>query len=157
VKDSSREPAGGATGGGKVSGAGKEGLEGPVPPPLAKKMERLAGKQADIRNKAERVSVAFKVLKYPTNEADKLVTDMKSVEDDLKNYRYRNVLRQRPILLKGLQTAKLMVHNEIAVGKDFSATLPPEVQREILDTAERELPPEYREIVQKYYESLSEK
>jgi hypothetical protein len=157
VKDSSKEPAGGATGGGKVSGASKEGLEGPVPPPLAKKMERLAGKQAEIRNKAERVSVAFKVLKYPTSEADKLVTDMKSVEDDLRNYRYRNVLRQRPILLKGLQTAKLVLENQITVRKDFTATLPPEVQREILDTAERELPPEYREIVQKYYESLSEK
>jgi tetratricopeptide (TPR) repeat protein len=157
VKDSSKEPAGGATGGGKVSGAAPEGLEGPVPPPLAKKMERLAGKQADIRNKAERVSVAFKVLKYPTTEADKLVADMKSVEDDLKNYRYRNVLRQKSILLKGLGTEKLMAHNEITVGKDYSATLPPEVQREIMDTAERELPAEYREIVQKYYESLSEK
>ena len=156
-KDSSKEPAGGATGGGKVSGAAPEGLEGPVPPPLAKKMERLAGKQADIRNKAERVSVAFKVLKYPTTEADKLVADMKSVEDDLKNYRYRNVLRQKSILLKGLGTEKLMAHNEITVGKDYSATLPPEVQREIMDTAERELPAEYREIVQKYYESLSEK
>jgi hypothetical protein len=101
--------------------------------------------------------VAFKVLKYPTTEADKLVADMKSVEDDLKNYRYRNVLRQKSILLKGLGTEKLMAHNEITVGKDYSATLPPEVQREIMDTAERELPAEYREIVQKYYESLSEK
>jgi len=50
-----------------------------------------------------------------------------------------------------------MLRNRIAVGKDFTATLPPEVQREIMDTAEHQLPPEYRELVQKYYESLSEK
>ena len=157
VKDSAKDPAGGSTGGGKVSGGSAEGLEGPVPPPLAKKMQRLAGKQADLRNRAERVAVAFKVLNYPTGEADKLVADMKEVEDDLKSYRYRNVLRKRRILLKGLQTAKLMLRNRIAVGKDFTATLPPEVQREIMDTAEHQLPPEYRELVQKYYESLSEK
>ena len=157
VKDSSKDPAGGSTGGGKVSGGSAEGLEGPVPPPLARKMERLAGKQADLRNRAERVAVAFKVLNYPTTDADKLVTDMKDVEDDLKNYRYQNVLRKKHVLLKGLQTAKLMLQNRIAVGKDFTATLPPEIQREIMDTVEQQLPPEYRELVQKYYESLSEK
>jgi chaperonin cofactor prefoldin len=157
VKDSSTEPAGGATGGGKVSGASKEGLEGPVPGPLQKKMQRLAGKQADLRNRAERVSVAFKVLNYNTSEADKVVAEMKSVEDDLRNYRYQNVLRKKQILLKGLQTARLVLENQIAVTRDTSATLPPEVQREIMDTAEMSLPPEYEELVNKYYESLSEK
>lgn len=157
VKDSSGDAAGGSTGGGKLSGGSKEGLEGPVPPPLARKMQRLAGKQADIRNRAERVSVAFKVLNYPAAEVDRLVTDMKSVEDDLRNYRYQNVLRKKPILLKGLRTAKLMLQNRITVGKDFTAMLPPEVQQEIMDTAEHELPVEYRELVQRYYESLSEK
>ena len=88
---------------------------------------------------------------------DRLVGDMKKVEDDLRNYRYRNVLRQRRILLKGLETAKLMLQNRITVGKDYTATLPPEVQREIMDTAAQQLPSEYRELVQKYYESLSEK
>jgi hypothetical protein len=62
-----------------------------------------------------------------------------------------------PVVPETVETAKLMVQNRVAVGKDYTATLPPEVQQEILDTAERELPPEYRDIVQKYYESLSEK
>ena len=157
VKDSSSEPAGGATGGGKVAGASKEGLEGPVPPQTQRKMERLAGKQADIRNAAERVNVAFKVLKYPTTELDKAISDMKSVEDDLKNYRYDNVLRKRRVLLKGLGTARMMVESRVKVSRDFSATLPAEVRREILDTTEQELPAEYRALVERYYESLSEK
>jgi hypothetical protein len=157
VKDTSKEPAGGATGGGKVSGASKEGLEGPVPPPLARKMERLAGRQSDIRNRAERVSIAFKVLNYPADELNGLVSAMKDTEDDLRNYRYKNVLRRKNVLLKGLQAARLLVQSRVTVARDFTATLPPEVQREIVDTADQELPVEYRELVQKYYESLSEK
>ena len=39
------------------------------------------------------------------------------------------------------------------LGSDAGA----KVYREIMDTAEHQLPPEYRELVQKYYESLSEK
>ncbi|HUV39509.1 MAG TPA: hypothetical protein VMY39_07830, partial [Planctomycetota bacterium] len=155
VKDSSKDPAGGSTGGGKVSGGSKEGLEGPVPPPLAKKMERLAGKQADIRNRAERVRLAFKVLNYGTDDVDRVVADMADIENDLRSYRYQNVLRRKHITLKGLETARLLLANRISVGRDYTATLPPEVQKEIMDTAEELLPPEYRELVQKYYESLS--
>ena len=36
MDDKSKDPPGGATGGGKISGSGAEGLEGPVPPPLAR-------------------------------------------------------------------------------------------------------------------------
>ncbi len=157
VKDSSPESAGGSTGGGKVSGASKEGLEGPVPPQTQRKMERLAGKQADIRNTAERVNIAFKVLKYPTTELEKAIADMKQTEDDLKNYRYDNALRRKRIMIKGLETAKMMTESRVKVGRDFSAGLPPEVRREILDASEQQLPPEYRDLVEKYYESLSEK
>ncbi len=46
VSDSSGEPAGGATGGGKLSGAGAEGLEGPLPPQMKEQLQRLAGKHA---------------------------------------------------------------------------------------------------------------
>ncbi|MCD4669943.1 MAG: hypothetical protein K8S14_05815, partial [Actinomycetia bacterium] len=54
IDDKSTDPPGGATGGGKLSGSGAEGLEGPVPPALAKEMKRLAGKQASLINRAER-------------------------------------------------------------------------------------------------------
>ena len=46
VKDESKDPTGGATGGGKLSGQGGQGLEGPVAPKLKQEMQRLAQKQA---------------------------------------------------------------------------------------------------------------
>lgn len=156
VKDSSTDGSGGATGGGKLSGAGAEGLAGPVPPALARKMKRLAGKQAALRNKAERVKVGFKVLNYPHADVDRVITIMKTVEDDLKNFRYNNVLRQRQILLKGLRASQLMVKRELTVRNDPTATLPPEIQREILDSTDLAVPPEYEDLVRKYYESLAE-
>ena len=156
VQDSSQEGAGGATGGGKVSGAGEEGLEGPVPPPVARKMERLAGKQAALRNTAERVQIGFKVLNYPHAELDRAITVMKQLEDDLANHRYRNVLRRKEVLLKGLHASRLMVKNRIAVQTDKTATLPPEIQKEVLDSSDLAVPPEYEDLVKRYYESLAE-
>src|SRR6202044_1888276 len=44
IKDTDRDPTGGATGGGKMSGEGGEGLEGPVPPAVKQTMQRLAQK-----------------------------------------------------------------------------------------------------------------
>ena len=53
IKDHSKAATGGATGGGKESGKGGEGLEGPAPrSPGPRDAERLAGKQAVLRNKA---------------------------------------------------------------------------------------------------------
>ena len=46
IKDHSKESAGGATGGGKESGKGGEGLEGPLPPQPRPARRRTAGRQA---------------------------------------------------------------------------------------------------------------
>ena len=53
VKDTSKDPVGGATGGGKISGYGGEGLQGPVPDRPQNPLARLASRQAQLRNKAE--------------------------------------------------------------------------------------------------------
>src|SRR3982751_4548858 len=48
VKNESKDPTGGATGGGKISGQAGQGLEGPVPPKVKEQMGRLAEKQAQL-------------------------------------------------------------------------------------------------------------
>ncbi|MHC4253981.1 MAG: hypothetical protein ACYS9X_33115, partial [Planctomycetota bacterium] len=72
IEDTSKDPAGGSTGGGKTSGGGGEGLEGPVPPEVKREMERLKGAQADLRNRAERIAMQLKARNFP--EADIEVT-----------------------------------------------------------------------------------
>ena len=49
-----------------------------------------------------------------------------------------------------------MVKRELVVRGDPTASLPPEIQREVLDSADLAVPPEYEELVKKYYQSLAE-
>ncbi len=72
IKDHSKDSVGGATGGGKESGQGGEGLEGPVPKsPGQRDLQRLAGKQAALRNKAEGVDLKFQVANFQHTDLDK--------------------------------------------------------------------------------------
>ncbi|NOZ21570.1 MAG: hypothetical protein GXP25_10835 [Planctomycetes bacterium] len=155
VNDTSTDPTGGATGGGKISGAGGEGLEGPVPPDVSQKMGALAGRQADLRNKAERLRMGFKVMNYPTDTLDKTIQIMKGVEDDLKSGRYRYVTRKKNILLKGLKGSQSFLKGEIAIKKDRSVGLPNFLQDEMIQAKGENAPAGYEDQIEKYYEILS--
>ena len=156
VNDTSKEPPGGASGGGKVSGAGGEGLEGPVPPELKKEMPRMAGKQAALVNKAERIRAQFAAGDYTNFKLLEAITLMNRLRDELDNYRYRNVLRQKKEVLGALGSAKDLVGGKIDVEADTSATLPKYIRDDINDAMNGTMPPEYREVLEQYYRRLSE-
>ncbi len=156
VNDTSTDPAGGATGGGKLSGAGGEGLEGPAPPQPDMQMKALAGRQAELRNKAERIKLGFQVMNYPTDILDRTIKLMKKTEQGLQSGRYRNIMRQRKVMLEGLKGAKAMLQGEMRVNRDRSAGLPKFMQDEIIDAAGEPTPRGYEELLKGYYESLSE-
>ena len=156
VNDTSDDPAGGATGGGKISGAGGEGLEGPAPPEINMQMKALAGRQAELRNKAERVQMGFQVMNYPSDIMDRTVRLMKKVENGLDSGRYRNIMRRRQVMLDGLKGSKLMLKGEIRVNRDRSAGLPSHMQDEIIDAAGEPTPRGYEALLKGYYQTLSE-
>ena len=156
VKDSSAEAPTGATGGGKVSGAGSEGLEGPVAPEIQRRMGNLAGKQAQLRNKAEGVKAALKVKNYESFALDGAIEGMRKVQRDLLAGRYRNALRQKDMVLEDLKGAKMLMSGEVRIRQDTSAALPNEVQKDVLDALEKPMPRGYEEYLKKYYTRLSE-
>jgi hypothetical protein len=156
VKDSSPEAPTGATGGGKISGAGQEGLEGPVPPEVQRRMGALAGKQAQLRNKAEGVKAALQVKNYDSFVLDKAIEGMKRVQRDLLVGRYQNALRQKNVVLDDLKGTGMLLKGEVRVRKDSSAALPNEVQKGVLDALEKPMPRGYEDYLKKYYERLSE-
>jgi len=119
IKDHSKQSAGGATGGGKESGKGGEGLEGPVPnSPGPRNAERLAGKQAALRNKAESIDLKFQVANFHHTDLKNMIEVMAQVERDVKAGRYQNALRQRHILTEGLGGVKQYVGGDFQVRKD---------------------------------------
>ncbi len=155
VNDTSKEPAGGATGGGKLAGAGSEGLEGPLPPELQKQLKRLAGRQAQLRNKAERMQAAFKVTDYSNYEFLKAILLMNRVQTELEHYRYTNALRQKDVTLKTLRRTQLMLAGKIDVTADATASMPKYIRDEIADTMKADLPAAYREALKRYFTRLA--
>ena len=156
VKDSSPESSGGSTGGGKISGAGGEGLEGPVPPQVQRRMGSLAGKQAQIRNKAEGVKAALKVRNYESFALDEAIEAMRKVQRDILAGRYHTALRQKDVVLNSLKGTKMLLAGEVRIRRDTSAAIPTEVQKDVLDALEKPMPRGYEEYLKRYYERLSE-
>ncbi len=156
IKDHSKESAGGATGGGKESGKGGEGLEGPAPrSPGQRDLQRLAGKQAALRNKAEAVDLQFQVANFHHTDLDKMVKIMAQVEVDLKSGRYQNALRQRQVLVDGLGNVKQYLQGEFEVRKDTTANLPTDIQKEILGGMQDPSPSGWEELNRQYFRRLS--
>jgi len=155
IKDFSKDPTGGATGGGKESGQGGQGLEGPTPPPHGpRELQRLAGKQAELRNKAESISAQMQVLNYHHTDMEQLVEAMKDIERDLLAGRYQNALRKREVVLQGLKTQKEYVGGEFEVKQDTTSNIPKDIQKEILGSVQEPAPPGWEEIVRGYYRQL---
>ncbi len=156
VKDTSAEAPTGATGGGKISGAGQEGLEGPVPPQVRRRMGALAGRQAQLRNKAEGVKAGMKVRNYESFTLDRAIGAMRRVERDLLAGRYHTARRRRDVVLENLKGTKMLLTGQMRVRRDTSAALPTEVQKDVLDALEKPMPRGYEEYLKRYYTRLSE-
>jgi len=154
VDDKSKEPPGGSTGGGKISGGGGEGLEGPVPPELKQQMNALGGRQADLRNRAERVAAGFKVLNYPEESVQRVLKTMESIEGQLKTGRYVNVSRERQVLLKSLKEAESVAKGEARVNRDVSR-VGSSLQDELIQSPGEQMPRGYEELLNGYYQVLS--
>ena len=156
VKDTSDDPPGGATGGGKMSGSGGEGMEGPVPPDVQRQMQALAGRQAEIRNKAERIALGFKVMNYPPDIMKRTVDMMKQVEGSMRSGRYRNIARRRKVILDGIKGTKSMVSGQMHINRDRSVALPNYLQDEIVDAMGEATPKGYEDLLKGYYQRLAE-
>lgn len=156
VDDRSPEPAGGATGGGKISGAGAEGLEGPVPQQLQQRLRALAGRQAELRNKAERVEVMFRNFSYPTEPISQTVRRMKDMEAALARGDVAQIARTRNVLLRDIQDAHAFLAGEVRINRDRSVGLPPELQEEIMDAAGEPSPGAYDDLLRAYFQVLAQ-
>jgi hypothetical protein len=156
IKDDSKDPVGGATGGGKMSGQGGEGLEGPVPPKQKQQMERLANKQAQIRNAAERLHLQYQLDRYDNFKLLDSIALMRGVESDLKANRYQNAMHKRDLIVQQLDASRLLLGSQVHVQRDTSPTTDRKTQEHINDAMKGELPPAWSEALKEYYRKLSQ-
>jgi hypothetical protein len=156
IDDKSKDSAGGSTGGGKVGGAGGEGLEGPPPPETDAETARLAGRQAQILSRAERIRLELKLRNHPTADLDRVISLMRNVESDIKDGHYRNISRKRNVLLEGLKTTRDFAAATSRVQRESTRALPKRLRDELYDAVDGGVPDGYEELVKRYYQSISQ-
>lgn len=156
IKDESKDPVGGATGGGKMSGQGGQGLEGPVPPKVKAEMQRLADKQAQLRNNAERLQLKYQMGRYDNFKMQDTIALMRRVESDLTSNRYQQAMRTKDVLLDRLDTSRLLVAGRISVDHDTTPTGNAKLQANVNDAMKGELPAAWSEALKEYYKKLSQ-
>lgn len=154
INDQSNDPAGGATGGGKVGGAGEEGLEGGPPPPGQDETgQPLLERTASVRNRTERIALELQVAGYPNEAIGEVLQNLRSLENDVRNGRYENISQQRNVVLKGLKEAKEWVNTVGDAQVDFTR-LSPSMRSELFDTSEEDLPEQYEPVINAYRKAI---
>ncbi len=155
IRDVSEQSPAGATGGGKLSGSGGEGLEGPLAPELGERLDQLARRQANLVTRARRFLDNNDRGGYASYRLLSAVTLMDQVASDLGNYRYHNALRRRDAVIESLVHSRDVAHGAIRVRKDSSSTMPRYVRENMSDDRRGKLPEEYRDVLESYYRRLS--
>jgi hypothetical protein len=156
VDDKSKDPAGGATGGGKKGGFGGEGLEGPAPQEMQDTLQRLQGKQAAIRNQSERLELQMKANNFDNFKLLEANILMKKSEEALRAYQYNTALYYQKEAVQSLNTAKVLSNGQINVNTDTSPTMSPKTEKEMQDALNGVMPKGYADPVKAYFLKLSQ-
>ena len=123
--------------------------------PGPREAQRLAGKQAALRNKAEGIDLQFQIANFHHTDLKKMIELMAQVERDLKAGRYQNALRQREVLLEGLGNVKQYLRGRVPSPPDTTENLPADIQKEILGSMQDPSPAGWEEFNRQYFDRLS--
>ncbi len=155
VDDKSKLPEGGATGGGKKAGLGGEGLEGQAPPEDPNNQQRLAGKQATIRNDAQRLSLQMNAAGFDNFKLVEANAYLKKSEDAMKQNHYETALYYQEQAVQSLNTAKVLASGQMHVIADTSPTASEKTEKEIESALNGPMPKGYGDPVKAYFEKMA--
>jgi hypothetical protein len=155
VKDTSKDPAGGATGGGKKGGFGGEGLEGQAPLEAQNTMQRLRGAQAALRNGSERLSLQMHAAGFDNFKLIEANILMKKSEDALKEFHYQTALYYQQQAVQSLNTAKVLAAGQMHVIADSTPEVSEKTEKEMQTALNGTMPKGYADPVKAYFEKLS--
>jgi hypothetical protein len=155
VKDSDRTDQGGATGGGKLSGAAGEGLRGPTPPPAGAKLPRLADRQAKLRQEAEALALKLRRYHVSGGALETSINAMTQFEQAARKNDGLGVRRSFNRAVGALAEAKKVVQEQVVVSRDQNK-LPIWMRNEIRVGLQDGVPKGYEEMVGEYFKALAE-
>ncbi len=156
VDDQSGEAATGATGGGKLSGMGEEGFQGPVPPPLQQKLKRMALQQQQLIDAARHLDYGLKKYRHPRGRLPETIELMEAQKRSLAQGEVSTFGHYQKVVLSNLREVKELTDKQKQLTRDRSALLPKRLRDEISAARSESVPDEYREMVRNYFRALSE-
>ncbi|HNS31459.1 MAG TPA: hypothetical protein PKN36_00580 [bacterium] len=156
IQDTSGDVPFGPTGGGKISGWGPEGLEGPQQD-IAFRYDLLAARQQKIIEKTESVIREMKVLNVYNPELEKALSGMKDFQVKLRDGRYRqNMLTEKNLIISHLRESdSFFLRSRISkIGKSDPVR---KTTGGIGGVWDEKIPSGYENIVRQYYREIYKK
>jgi hypothetical protein len=154
VKDTSKDPQGGATGGGKQSGVGGDGLRGITPDQKPNVQQRLPGQQAELKQKAEALMRELNVRNLPTGDLEEAINKMEQIQRLRASGQGLQVRQVQSELLSSLKDARVAMKAGVAGGTEKNAATAKRVST--IRQPDNEATPEgYESSVDAYFRALA--
>ena len=154
VKDTSKRPATGSTGGGKKSGWGAEGLQG-APPSVQQKLKRIARRQRQLLDKARRLNHGLKKYRYPRGRLPRTIKLMKGMQNNLQKAELRPYAARSKRVTGDLKDVQELVRKQKQVQRDRAGNMPEDIRQEISSASGGKVPHEYEGLVKDYFRALA--
>jgi hypothetical protein len=154
VKDTGTDPTGGSTGGGKLAGAGEQGLRGAPSPELDRAMGSLARRQTEIRQEGEKLQVALQRRRYYPENLQRALDLMKSMEGLLDGRRPQAYESMRKRIVSELRDFARVVASQASLELESPTGLSPRTRDDASNAGGEEAPEEYGDLLREYYRSL---
>ncbi len=155
IQDSSKQPPGGATGGGKKAGYSGEGLEGPAPIGMHKTLKRLAGTQAQLLDQTERLRLEMHANNFHDFKLIEAAVLMQDAQKALNAYQYHTALIDQKMAVQDLATARLLAAAHIHIAIDNTGPVGKKLHH-LSDSAAGEMPKGYQDPVKAYFARISQ-
>lgn len=146
-----------ATGGGKKGGAGGEGMSGKDNDVFEEDLEELAERQDSLRTSAQQLESALRCMHLPTWTLPDAVRLMNSAGDNLRCYNLTEAREKQKHAMKALNLAYFFMKGKPYIHTEKASGLPEYLKRQVIEARREKLPSGYQELVEKYYQEISEK
>jgi hypothetical protein len=155
VKDTSKDPQGGATGGGKQSGVGGDGLRGITPDQKPDAQQRLPGQQAELKQKAEALMRELNIRNLPTGDLEEAINKMEQIQKFRSTGQGLQVKQIQSELLSSLKDARTAMKAAADGGTEKSKVSAKRIST-IRQPANEPTPEGYESSVDAYFRALAE-
>ena len=154
VEDTSKDAQGGASGGGKQSGVGNEGLIGVTPDQDPDIKERLAGTQGELRQRAEALLRKLGKRELPTGELRKALNKMAQLKNMQTKGNEVQIKQLKREIGGALRNAKIALILSINAGQE--KVKQQKMQNFTVKHQQKEkVPTEYQDCVSGYFKALA--